>query len=73
MTVAPPSRASSASPGLGGCPGRPVGMRLMEFQYGRVVVVEVVCGNPAALFGAVAYPVDQVLKLPAEDTGVEDA
>jgi hypothetical protein len=45
----------------------------MEFQYGRVVMVEVVCGNPAALFGAVAYPVDQVLKLPAEDTGVEDA
>jgi len=48
-------------------------MRLMEFQYGRVVVVEVVCGNPAALFRAVAYPVNQVLKLPAEDTGVEDA
>jgi hypothetical protein len=45
----------------------------MEFQYGRVVVVEVVCGNPAALLGAVAYPVDQVLKLPAEDTRVEDA
>jgi hypothetical protein len=31
MTVAPPSRASSASPGLGGRPGRPVGVRLMEF------------------------------------------
>jgi hypothetical protein len=73
MTVAPPLRASSVSPGLGGRPGRPVGVRLVEFQYGRVVVVEVVCGNPAALFGAVAYPVDQVLKFPAEDTGVEDA
>ena len=45
----------------------------MEFQYGRVVVVEVVCGNPAMLFGTVAYPVDQILELSTEGAGIEDA
>jgi hypothetical protein len=41
MTVAPPSRASSASPKLVGHPGRAIGVSLVELYHEGIIVVEV--------------------------------
>jgi hypothetical protein len=73
MTVAPLSRASSASPRLGGCPGWAIGVFPVEFHHDGIVVVEVAGGGPAALLGAVADPIGQVLEFPTEKARVEYA
>ena len=45
----------------------------MELQHQRIVLLKVAGRDPAALLGAVAGPVDQVLKFSVEDTRVKDA
>lgn len=48
-------------------------MCLVEIQHQRVVILKVAGRDPAALLGAVAGPVGQILKSSAEDARVKDA